>query len=139
MAKSAGVTSRRAPATSQPRGAADPMRAVVLVLTLLFAIGAIVIRWGVLRWHPSSSLWMVSAVGMTRFALVLGTLWLAWPTVRRPAMWLPPSVAMIAVIALGACVVQPRLAIALVPAVGALIAVAGFLRFFRDPSQPSRR
>lgn len=139
MAKSAGVTNRRAPATAPPSGEADPMRTVVLVLTLLFAIAAIVIRWGVLRWQPSSSLWMVSAVGMTRFAVVLGTLWLAWPTVRRPAMWLPPSVAMIAVIALGACVIQPRLAIALVPAVGALMALAGFLRFFRDPSHSSRR
>lgn len=138
MAKSAGVTNRRAPAATPPSGG-DPMRTVVLVLTLLFASGAIVIRWGVLHWQPSSSLWMVSAVGMMRFALVLGTLWLAWPTVRRPAMWLPPGVAMIAVIALGACVVQPRLAIALVPAVGALVTLAGFLRFFRDPSHPSRR
>jgi hypothetical protein len=108
------------------------MRGMILVLALFFAIAAGAVWWGVGHWKPSNSLWSVSAVGMARLTLVLGALWLAWPTVRRPAMWLPPGLAAVAVIALGACVVQPRLAIAIFPALGALIALAGFLRFFRD-------
>lgn len=107
------------------------MRGTILVFTLFFAVAALGIRWGVSHYNPSNSLWLVTSVGMTRLALVLAALWIAWPTVRRPAMWLPPGVAAVAVIALGACVVQPRLAIAIFPALGTLIALAGFLRFFR--------
>lgn len=109
----------------------DPMRGMILVLTIIFALAAGGIRWGVYQWGPSNSLWMVSSVGMTRLALVLAAMWIAWPTIRRPAMWLPPGVAAIALVALGACVVQPRLAIAMIPLLGGLIALAGFVRFFR--------
>lgn len=107
------------------------MRVTILVFTVLFLVGAGVIRWGVEHWHLSNSLWMVTSVGMVRLALVLGTLWIAWPTVRRPAMWFPPGIIAVALAALGACVIQPRLAIALVPALGTLLAFAGFVRFFR--------
>jgi hypothetical protein len=111
--------------------ASDPMRVTILVFTVLCLLGAALIRWGVSHWHLSHSLWMVTAVGMVRLALVLGTLWMAWPSVRRPAMWFPPGIIAVAFAALGACVVQPRLAIALIPALGTLLAFAGFVRFFR--------
>jgi endonuclease/exonuclease/phosphatase (EEP) superfamily protein YafD len=108
------------------------MRVTILVFTVLFAVGAAALRWGVGHWHLSNPLWMVTSIGMTRIALVLGTLWIAWPTVRRPAMWFPPGILAVALIALGACVVQPRLAIAIIPALGTLLALAGFVRFFRE-------
>ncbi len=104
------------------------MRVTILVFTVLFLVGAVAIRWSVGYWNLSNSLWMVTSIGMTRVALVLGTLWIAWPTVRRPAMWFPPG---IAAVALMACVIQPRLAIAIIPALGTLLAFAGFVRFFR--------
>jgi len=111
--------------------ASDPMRVTILVFIVLLAGGALAIRWGMHHWQLSNSLWTVTWIGMIRFAVVLGTLWIAWPTVRRPAMWFPPGIVAVALIALGACVIQPRLAIAIVPAMGTLLAFAGFVRFFR--------
>lgn len=120
------------PKRGSPQQHPDPMRGMILVLTVFFAVAAGAIRWGVAYWGTSNSLWLVSSIGMTRLALVLGALWIAWPTIRRPAMWLPPGLAAVGLIALGACVVQPRLAIAIVPLLGGLIALAGFVRFFRS-------
>jgi hypothetical protein len=108
------------------------MRVTIMVLTLMFILGAVAIRWGVWHWSPSNALWSVAAIGMIRIALVLIALWIAWPTIRRPAMWMPPGLAAVTLIAIGACVVQPRLAIAVFPLLGALIALAGFVRFFRE-------
>jgi len=68
---------------------------------------------------------------LIRLSLVLGALWLAWPSIRRPAQWLPPGIATIVLVAIGACAVQPRLAFALIPLAGSLIAFAGFARYFR--------
>jgi hypothetical protein len=123
-----------APARRQPEAApgGDPMRGFVLVLTVLFAAAAAAIWWGVNHWGTTNSLWMVSSVGMTRLALVLAAMWLAWPTIRRPAMWLPPGLAAIALIAIGVCVVHPGLARVIIPLLGTLMALAGFIRFFRN-------
>ncbi len=71
------------------------------------------------------------AASLIRISLILAAAWLAWPSLKRPASWLPPGIAAITLIAIGACAVQPKLAIALVPIVGGLITFAGFLRFFR--------
>jgi len=68
---------------------------------------------------------------LIRLSLVLGALWWAWPSIRRPARWLPPGIATVVLVAIGACAVQPRLAFALVPLAGSLIAFAGFARYFR--------
>lgn len=114
---------------SQPR---DPMRGFVLFLTLLFAVMAALIRtfWGDSN-QASGSIGKVAPIGLARLAMVMAALWIAWPAVRKPAMWLPPGALLLGLVALGACVVQPRLAIALVPAASALIAFAAILRFFR--------
>jgi hypothetical protein len=61
----------------------------------------------------------------------MAALWLAWPSLRRPAKWLPPGLLAIVLVAVGACAVQPRLVFVLVPLVGGLITFAGFIRFFR--------
>jgi hypothetical protein len=67
-----------------------------------------------------------------RLSLLLGTLSLAWPSLKRPAQWLPAGMAAVILIAIAACAFQPRLAIAIAPLVGTLIAFAGFVRFFRS-------
>jgi hypothetical protein len=109
------------------------MRGFVLFLTLLFASMAVAIRFFFGESGRSSgSLIAVAPVGLVRLTLVMGALWLAWPTVRKPAMWFPPGILAIALIGLGICVLQPRLALALVPAIGGLIAFTAFLRFFRQ-------
>ena len=66
-----------------------------------------------------------------RLSFVLGAAWLAWPSLRRPAQWLPSGIAVVLLIALGACAFQPRLAIAIIPLVGSIVAFAGILRAFR--------
>lgn len=109
------------------------MRVFVLVLTLLFGISAAAIAWMNSRSEQvADSIWMVTAVGLTRLTLVMGALWLAWPAVRRPAMWLPSGMLAVVFIAFAVCIVQPRLAIALIPAVSLLIGFSAFLRFIRE-------
>lgn len=110
----------------------DPMRGFVLFLTLLFALMAAVIKtfWGDAN-QASGSIAKVAPIGLARLAMVMAALWIAWPAVRKPALWLPPGALVLGLVALGVCVVQPRLAIALVPAASALIAFAAILRFFR--------
>jgi len=108
------------------------MRGFVLFLTFLFAILAAVIKtfWGDGN-QASGSIGKVAPIGLARLSMVMAALWIAWPAVRKPALWLPPGAVMLGLIALGVCVVQPRLAIALIPAVSAVIAFAAILRFFR--------
>lgn len=108
------------------------MRGFILFLTLLFALMAIVIRavWGEAG-ENAGSIVKVAPIGLARLALVMGTLWIAWPVIRKPALWLPPGALLVGLLALGVCVVQPRLAIALVPAASAVIGLAAILRLFR--------
>lgn len=123
------MSRRQSAPARQTSSPPDPMRIWIFTLTALFAAVAAGLYWA---FHDSpGSIGYVTAVGSARFALVLTALWIAWPTVRKPAMWLPPGIAAVAVVALGACVVQPRLAIAIIPLISALIAFAGFLRMFR--------
>jgi len=109
------------------------MRGFVLFLTLLFALMAAVIKtfWGDAD-QASGSIVKVAPIGLARLAMVMAALWIAWPAVRKPALWLPPGALLLGLVALGVCVVQPRLAIALVPAASALIAFSAILRFFRS-------
>ncbi|MGV3485683.1 MAG: hypothetical protein ACO1RT_14800 [Planctomycetaceae bacterium] len=74
------------------------------------------------------------AASFLRLSLVLAAAWLAWPSLRRPVQWLPSGIAVLLLFAIGACAMQPRLAIAIVPIIGSLIAFAGFLRAFRGRS-----
>jgi hypothetical protein len=110
----------------------DPMRGFVLFLAIFFALLAAAIKtfWGDEN-QGAGSIGKVAPIGLARLAMVMAALWIAWPAVRKPALWLPPGALMLGLVALGACVVQPRLAIALVPAASALIAFAAILRFFR--------
>ncbi len=109
------------------------MRLFVLFLTLLFGSSAAVIAWMNSRSDQvADSIWMVTAVGLTRLTLVMAALWLAWPAVRRPAMWLPSGMLAVVFVVFAVCVVRPQLAIALIPAVSLLIAFSAFLRFIRE-------
>lgn len=116
----------------------DPMRVVILVFTILLIIAA-----GVLRFRPidlwandsggsTGSLSKVISDGVARLALVMAAIWVAWPVARKPAMWLPPGLAVLALIVLSVCVVQPRAAIMLVPATGLLLTFGAVLKFFRS-------
>ena len=66
-----------------------------------------------------------------RIGLVMGALWLAWPSLRRPASWLPPGIAVAGVGALVLLAAQPRLIVVAIPALGLLLAVATTVRVFK--------
>jgi len=68
---------------------------------------------------------------MGRIGLLLGALWLAWPSLRRPAQWLPPGMALACVLTLVALAAQPKLIVVAIPAVGALIALSAVVRSIR--------
>ena len=76
-----------------------------------------------------TSRFVTAATG--RIGLVMGALWLAWSSLKRPAAWLPPGFAVGGVILIAVIAVQPRLMIVMIPAVGLLVTVASIARKFR--------
>ncbi len=108
-------------------GLSDGRRITVgAIAVFLLITSALMTFW---QGPGGSASFAASASG--RIGLVLAALWLAWPSLRRPASWLPPGVAVLCVIALAAIAAQPRLIIVAVPAIAALIALATFVRTFR--------
>lgn len=109
------------------------MRGFVLLLALLAAAAGLGwYLWGQDTTLGSASLMKVAPEGLARLAVVLGAVWLAWPVVRKPAMWFPPGILMVSLAVLAVCVVQPRSAIALVPLLGGLLAFSAIVRLFRS-------
>ena len=106
-----------------PNEAPDPRRALVLALSITLLVGSLVARW---YGEGGSASFATSAMG--RIGLVMGALWLAWPSLRRPARWLPPGIAVAIVVALGVLAAQPRLIVVAIPAITALLAVAVLVR-----------
>lgn len=100
------------------------------MMALLMSIGMLTLA--LLAWFfltGSTGKFMAAACG--RIGLVMGALWLAWPSLKRPAKWLPASIPVIGVIALLVIAAQPRLIIPAIPIVGSLIALTAFARAFR--------
>lgn len=72
-----------------------------------------------------------ASAAMARVGAVLIALWIAWPSLKRPAQWLPAGAAIICLVALIVVATQPRLIIPAIPAVVLLITISGFVRAFR--------
>ncbi len=105
----------------------DGRRIVVGVLALILLITSAVTTF----WITEAGSANFAAAASGRIGLVLAALWLAWPSLRRPASWLPPGIPVLCVIALAAIAAQPRLVIVAVPAVAMLTILATFVRSFR--------
>jgi hypothetical protein len=98
------------------------------LLVLILAIGLLVTS-GLVTWYygkAGSAKFVAAATG--RIGLVMAALWLAWPSLRRPAQWLPPGMAVIGVILLAVLAAQPRLIIVAIPAFGVLLTTAMIIR-----------
>jgi hypothetical protein len=106
---------------SEPR---DYRRLCVLVLAILLLLASGVVSW---RYGQAGSAKFVAAAS-GRIGLVLAALWLAWPSLRRPARWLPPGFAVMGVVVLAMLAAQPRLIVVAVPAMAALLALATVIR-----------
>jgi hypothetical protein len=102
----------------------DIRRILVLILAIgLLATSALLtFRFG----QEGSARFAAAASG--RIGLVLGALWLAWPSLQRPSQWLPPGIAVACVVALVVLAAQPRLIVVAIPALGALLALAAVVR-----------
>lgn len=103
------------------------------------------VLWGGLAIAPES--WVISdlfgglfgdqaggrfAAGMLgRLGLMMSALWLAWPSLRRPASWLPPGAIMLVVGAIAIVAVRPRLVALIIPAVGGLVTLGWLVKLFR--------
>lgn len=104
----------------------DPRRALVLALSITLLVGSLAAGW---YGEGGSGNFATSAMG--RIGLVLGALWLAWPSLQRPARWLPPGIAVAIVVALGVLAAQPRLIVVAIPAITGLFAVSVIVRSLR--------
>ncbi|SRR6056297_1219062 len=104
-------------------------RPVVLVLAIVFMIAGVMLR---LSTEESSAHGSFGAGSLFRLSIAMGALWLAWPSLRRPATWLPPGMVIVILIGVGVVVAQPRLLIAALPAVGILLALSAVIRLFRS-------
>lgn len=102
----------------------DIRRLLVLIMSLglLTTSGLLTWRFG----QAGSTEFAAAAAG--RIGLVLGAMWLAWPSLRRPAQWLPPGIAVAGVLALVVLAAQPRLIVVAIPALVGLLALATVIR-----------
>lgn len=112
--------------STQKHASPDMRRLMALAISIAMLVVALLAWWFL---TDSRGKFMAAACG--RVGLVMGALWLAWPSLKRPANWLPASVPMIGVVALIVIAAQPRLIIPAIPLVGSLIAITAFAKAFR--------
>ena len=107
-----------------PENTSDYRRTLVLVLAIGLLLIYVFVSW---RYEQSGSA-KFAAAATGRIGLVMAALWLAWPSLQRPAKWLPPGIAVLGVVMLAVLAAQPRLIIVAIPAFGGLLALATFVR-----------
>ncbi len=99
----------------------------MLPLVILLAGMAI----GLWLFAATGSMLGVGAMALGRLALLLGVVWLAWPSLQKPAQWLPSGLTAVVLVSLGACAVQPRLLLMVIPLLGTVITIGAAMRFLR--------
>lgn len=112
---------------SDPPTTTDHRRTLVLLLSLSLLT---LCGWVLWRYENTGSAKMVASAS-GRIGLVLGALWLAWPTLKKPARWLPPGFAVLGVLILAILAAQPRLIFVMLPAFGGLLVLASIVRAMR--------
>ncbi|WP_404305005.1 hypothetical protein [Neorhodopirellula lusitana] len=125
-AASAASRERQNKSPNYRRLAAGGLAALLLSVA---AIGAMT-TW-METWFGSQSTRDFVIAAMTRIGLVLGAIWLAWDSMRRPASWFPPGLAMAGVVGIVVVAAQPKLILAVVPLLGGLAVLSSVLRAFR--------
>lgn len=105
----------------------DYRRTLVLVASIVLLIGYVFAK---VYGFGSSAEFAEAAMG--RIGLVLAALWLAWPSLQRPAQWVPPGIAMLCLFGLVALAAQPNLRTLVLPAIGALIAAGVVVKALRS-------
>ncbi|MCO8120286.1 hypothetical protein NHH03_00960 [Stieleria sp. TO1_6] len=111
---------------SDPFNVSDIRRLMALLLSITMLLLSLA-AW----WFMSGSSGQFAAAACGRIGIVMAALWLAWPSLKRPAKWLPASAPVIGVIALIVIAAQPRLILPAIPIVGGLITLSALARSFR--------
>ena len=106
----------------------DYRRTVVLVssIILLCVYGLVTFRFG-----DSSGTARFVAGATGRVGMLMAALWLAWPSLRKPAQWLPPGIAVLCLLAIIVIAAQPRLVVAAIPAIGFLLMLGVVVRWMK--------
>ena len=107
----------------------DYRRAMALAMAIVLLTISAVAHFTSDSGTDSSRDFLIAASG--RIGIVLAALWRAWPSLKRPAKWLPASAPVIGVIALIVIAAQPKLLLPAIPIVGGLIAFSAIVRAFR--------
>lgn len=102
----------------------DFRRPMILVFAIVLLTTFAVIFWN--EGQRGEHKMLANAAG--RVGLVMGGLWIAWPSLLRPINWLPPGIAVLGVIAIGVIAARPVLAVAAIPLVGAALFVTTIVR-----------
>ncbi len=102
----------------------DVRRTLLLVISILLLMACAVTTW---RFGSDGSARFLSAA-TGRVGLLMGALWLAWPSLKKPARWLPPGIAVAGVIGLAVIAVRPQLMLVVFPAIGTIAAITIFIR-----------
>ncbi|TWU37732.1 hypothetical protein Q31b_45210 [Novipirellula aureliae] len=105
---------------------ADARRSMVLLVAVVMLFSSTA-AW----WWGESSFANFSSAALGRMGLVMGAIWIAWPSLRRPAAWFPAAVPVIGIVALMILAAQPRLIFAVLPAAGMLMALTVVVKVFR--------
>ncbi|WP_246114379.1 hypothetical protein [Rubripirellula tenax] len=107
--------------------ATDPRRLMVLVISIVLLVACGVVTWKF--GSDGSARFLSAATG--RVGLLMAALWLAWPSLKKPARWLPPGIAVAGVIGLAVIAVRPQLALVVFPAIATVGAITVFVRGLR--------
>ena len=104
------------------------VRRTLLLLISLVAMGAGIVLS--VRGEMESGRIFASASAF-RIGMVMFALWLALPSLKKPAQWLPPGMAVLGVVGIMAVAAQPRLILVVAPALGTLLTLGWLVRMFR--------
>lgn len=104
----------------------------LVAVAFLLAAGAAKLTGGLEQISGSASTSGFMIASLTRIGLVFGAIWFAWESLRRPARWLPPGLAVLGVVAIIAIAAQPKLLLAVLPLFGLVAVLTSVLRFFRS-------
>ena len=104
------------------------VRRTLLLLISLVAMGAGIVLSA--RGEMESGRIFAGASAF-RIGMVMFALWLALPSLKKPAQWLPPGMAVLGVVGIMAIAAQPRLILVVAPALGTLLTLGWLVRMFR--------
>ena len=113
-------------AKPEPETSFDDRRPLTLIASLILMGGS-----ALCYFYGTGNNAAAAGAVLGRVGAVLFALFIAWPSLRRPAAWLPAGAAIICVVALIAIAAQPKLVIYAIPATGLLIFLSGMVRVTR--------